>query len=352
MLKGIDVSSWNGNPFNPNTELAYKSSDFLIAKTTQGTGYVNPHAEYAIGRARADRKLFGFYHYAGGGDPRAEADYFVKQSKGYFGQGIPVLDWEGEQNAAWGSTTWCRAFVDRVHELTGVWCMIYTGLDGCRHAANCAGDCALWFAGYPINADSWTVPSFIYTIPAPWRGWTIWQFTSGGGVDRNVAELDAAGWLRIAGAEEQGKAKAVQLYQANGTDAQKWHPEWNKDGTVTLVSKSCGLALDCEGGKTSNGTLLQAYPKNGTDAQKFDVVQVKGGYVPKEAAPFELVPKTANGQRVDCRNGGTSDGTRIQLYKSNNTNAQRWAIIDDGSGYWTLVNVKSGKALDVKGGGR
>ena len=64
-MKGIDVSSHNGWPFNNVTETAYQASDFLIAKVTQGTGYINPYGDRAIQRAIADGKPFGFYHYAG-----------------------------------------------------------------------------------------------------------------------------------------------------------------------------------------------------------------------------------------------------------------------------------------------
>lgn len=198
-LKGIDVSYWNGKPFNNVTEAAYGQSDFVIAKATQGTSYVNPYCDYAVQRAIKDGKLWGFYHYASGGDPVAEADYFYKNTKDYFKKGIPCLDWEAEQNSKWGNTAWCRKFVERIHELTGVWCMIYVQASAVWQCASCATDCALWVAGYPTNAASWAVPSFPYSTGA-WSNYTLWQFTSGGGVDRNTSKLDKAGWLKIAGA--------------------------------------------------------------------------------------------------------------------------------------------------------
>ena len=148
-MRGIDVSSWNGQPFNAATEAAYNGSDFVIAKATQGTSYINPACDYAIQRAIKDGKLWGFYHYAGGGDPVAEADFFIKNTQNYFKHGIPCLDWEAEQNGKWGSTTWCRAFANRIHERTGVWPMIYVQASAVWQAANCANDCALWVAGYP-----------------------------------------------------------------------------------------------------------------------------------------------------------------------------------------------------------
>lgn len=201
MLKGIDVASYQGNPFNQVAETAYNESDFVIAKTTQGTTYVNrTNGDYAIQRAKRDGKLFGFYHYATGADPVAEADFFYNNSKNYFNDGIPCLDWESGSNKSWGNTTWARRFVDRIHQLSGVWCMIYVQASAISQVANCANDCALWVAGYPDLRTNWSMPTFRYNV-APWSTWTVWQYTSGGGIDRNFAQLDREGWLRIAQAQ-------------------------------------------------------------------------------------------------------------------------------------------------------
>ena len=148
------------------------------------------------------------------------------------------------------------------------------------------------------------------------------------------------------------KERKVWQYAANMTDAQKWLPKWNKDGSVTLISKACNLALDVQGGSKSSGALVQAYPQNGTDAQKWKLVQVKGKYNPAGVAPFEIVPVLNDKLRLDVKGGSLADKVDVQIYKANSTNAQRWAILDDGNGYWVLVNVNSGKTLDVKGGGK
>lgn len=149
-----------------------------------------------------------------------------------------------------------------------------------------------------------------------------------------------------------GKERTVWQYAANCTDAQKWHPEWNKDGSCVLVNKASGLALDVKGASDKSGTIVQAYPKNGTKAQSWKLVQVKGKYNPASIAPFEIVPMVNEKLRLDVKGASTKDKAAVQTYTSNNTNAQRWIVIDDGSGWWVLVNVNSNKALDAKGGGR
>ena len=220
MLKGIDVSShdgWSNGRFGKqNTETAYGESDFVIAKATQGTGYVNKYCDPAIKRAKRDGKLWGFYHYAGGNDPVAEANFFYNNCKNYFGEGIPCLDWESTQNASWGSTTWCRRFVDRIYELTGVWCMIYIQASAVNQAANCANDCALWIAGYPDNRNSWDMPTFRYGTGA-WQTWTLWQYTSSGELtDRNVSTIGRDEWVAIAKGENAMNANDVWSFDNNG----------------------------------------------------------------------------------------------------------------------------------------
>jgi hypothetical protein len=206
MLKGIDVSSndgWSGGKFGrSNTESAYAGSDFVIVKLTQGTGYVNPPYAKMLARAEKDGKLIGCYHYADGGSAVAEARFFVKHAQPYLGRALLVLDFESIQNRAWGDYGWCRRFVDEVHRLTGVWCAIYIQASSRGKAASCADVCPLWLAGYPDYRNSWQIPTFRYGT-SPWETWTLWQYTSGGGTDRDVAQLDRDGWLRIAGSAEQ-----------------------------------------------------------------------------------------------------------------------------------------------------
>lgn len=192
-LRVIDVFSGSGTDMIANTD-----ADGVIIKATQGTGYVNPLCNAQWDSAKGNGKLLGLYHYAGGDDPVAEANYFIDNIANYVGQGVLVLDWEKYQNAAWGSTTWARSFVDQVHARTGVWPLVYTGTDGLAQIGNTSKDCGLWFAGYPLENNDWNVPDFIYNT-APWPYYTGWQFTSGkGAMDRSVFDLDANSWAAIA----------------------------------------------------------------------------------------------------------------------------------------------------------
>lgn len=198
-MLGIDVSSHDRWPFKPNTEGAYRESDFLIAKATEGTGYVNPHFARAMGRAEADGKLLGFYHYASGGDPVAEAGHMLSVASPWVGKAVPCLDWEEGGNGSWGDASWCRRFCEAVHDRTGVWPMVYVQASAIWQAASCHPECPLWVAGYPDLRNSFDVPRFRYGT-GPWDGYAVWQFSSSGGqTDRDVSGLSRDEWRAMCG---------------------------------------------------------------------------------------------------------------------------------------------------------
>ena len=172
----------------------------VIVKATQGTSYVNPRCNHQYELAGQLGKLRGLYHYAGGGNPEAEAQYFINNIKNYVGKAVLILDWESYQNASWGNTSWARRFVDEVHRLTGVWCLIYVQESALWQVANCAKDCGVWVAKYAsMNWNSWTLPDMSVSSGA-FACLTGWQFT-GGDMDRSIFYLDANAWNKIASPE-------------------------------------------------------------------------------------------------------------------------------------------------------
>jgi len=197
MLKGIDISHWQAN-----LDIASTGAQFVICKATQGTTFVDPSCDrhYQIAK-RLGLKL-GVYHYASGGDPIAEADFFVRNIKGYIGEAILILDWEKNQNGRYHEhASWCLKFLNRVKELTGVKPLVYMSASVIKVAdwsSVVNGDYGLWVAGYPDNRDSWDLPQFIWDV-SPWKFYAIWQYTSSGGrLDRDVFMGDATAWDKYA----------------------------------------------------------------------------------------------------------------------------------------------------------
>ena len=198
-MKGIDISHHNGKPLNTASETAFKEADFVFVKATQWMSAYKyeSYFPWAIEKALNAGKLVGAYHYATGLTAKKEAEYFVSVVKPYLGKIVLALDWEKIDNSSWGSKTWCKAFCDRVYELTGIYPFLYTGMDGCKANANIANVAPLWFAGYPDLRTTWTVPAFPtrYSI-GDWKKYSIWQYTSGGGVDRNTTSLTKSDWQK------------------------------------------------------------------------------------------------------------------------------------------------------------
>lgn len=200
-LYGTDQSNWQAN--------SILEGDFGIFKATEGTGYVDPSCDAKYQNHKKAGKLLGVYHFARPDlcDAVKEAEFFVKNIKGYIGEAILVLDWE-KGNLA--DTAYAKRWLDRVYELTGVRPLLYASASAINayNWSAVAKDYGLWIAGYPnkynvANPPRPTTANMPYKIGA-WKFWAIWQYTSSAGtLDRNIANMDATAWHKYAGAKEQ-----------------------------------------------------------------------------------------------------------------------------------------------------
>ena len=198
-LQGIDVASWQ-----QSLDLRQISYDFVVVKATEGTGYINPYCDAHVQQAIEMGKLFGVYHYANGGDPIAESNFFLQNIQGYIRKGILVLDFEGESNAAWNvyPNEWIKAWCDNVYNQTGVKPLVYIQASALNKVAG-IGDYGLWVAEY---ADS--EPT--YYQDTPWNegayACAMRQYAGGngrvygydGGVDLDKFYGDAEAWMKYA----------------------------------------------------------------------------------------------------------------------------------------------------------
>lgn len=198
-LNGIDVSNWQAG-----IDLAAVPADFVIMKATQGTNYISPDCDRQYQQAKKAGRLLGVYHYVAGGNAQAEADYFVDNIKGYIGEAILVLDWEQEQNHAWGNYEYLKQVARRVQARTGVIPIIYTmasiynGISSVARELN-AG---LWIAQYADNnptgyqAHPWNEGAYACAI----RQYTSAGRLAGynGNLDLNIAYMDRNAWMKYA----------------------------------------------------------------------------------------------------------------------------------------------------------
>lgn len=233
MLRVVDVASHQGNIVTGGLDC-----DAVICKATEGTGYVNPFCDEQYQSAKAAGKLLGVYHYASGGNPEAEAEFFINNVRGYLHEAILVLDWESGDNAAWGDSSWVARFCAHIVALTGINPMIYVQ----RSAANqCTGlgDYGIWLAEYPDYAvRGWGD----YVEPNYSGDYAMHQFTSSGNIAGYAGPLDLSlffgdenAWKAYAGATGQS-VPAPQLQAQAQAQVQTYEqPVAQTDGTTYIV---------------------------------------------------------------------------------------------------------------------
>ena len=197
-MQGIDISGWQAG-----IDLSKVPCDFVIAKATQGVTFVSDSCDTQIQQAISLGKPFGFYHYVDGSGVTSEADFFIDHCAGYFGKGIPCIDWESAQNGAWGNTDYLRQLVQRVIDRTGVKPLIYASEGSFPWDVAQALDCGAWVAQYADNAETGYQD-------APWNEETyscaIRQYSShgrldgySGFLDLDKAYMDADAWAKYVG---------------------------------------------------------------------------------------------------------------------------------------------------------
>lgn len=139
----------------------------------------------------------------------------------------------------------------------------------------------------------------------------------------------------------------VQQYSRNNSQAQRWFIRDSGAGYY-LQSALGNWVLDLSGGNTANGAAIRLYTPNGTASQLF---VVSSSDVNIATGVSMIITSVANKKLVtDVTSASTANGARVQLYSSNNTNAQKYRFESIGNGTYKIVNVNSGKVLDVAGG--
>lgn len=200
----------------------------------------------------------------------------------------------------------------------------------------------------------------------------------------------------------------VQLYLRNGTQAQAFRVSHDSQGFVTFTNINSGKVIDLDGAITKNGRNIHQYASNGTRAQKWIVQQSGSGYSIISAIDTSFALDIKNGSvysgsniqlyksnntaaqqwtfnkyvterercdsyasqnkdrmadgvyyiknqnvgfALDVADGSLYGGANVQLYSLNKTNAQKWKITHDSTGYVSFQNVGSGMYLTASGSG-
>ena len=140
----------------------------------------------------------------------------------------------------------------------------------------------------------------------------------------------------------------VRMWKPNDTFAQKFLLAYDSEnGYYTITSACSGLALDVAGGKVAAGTNVQQWRPNGTNAQKWTIVETSPG-------SRVYVVYVAGGCALEVAGGSSAVGANIQINAPSGTAAQQFIFTPSElvvEGVYTIESVSaSPKVVDVVSG--
>lgn len=278
-MQGVDISNWQCG-----IDTYSLQADFVIVGMTWGTGGFD-NSCLADGRnidgrrqlqgALDSGKSIGVYHYAMGGNPENEADFFVETVADYVGTAMLVLDWEPQDNPAFGNLEWPRRWAKRVKERTGVNPVVYVMDSAYWQVQDMPerDDVGLWIAQYASNESTGYQE-------VPWnlgvRNEVMRQYTSSGYVggyagrlDLDVFRGDKEAWAKYANpnsayvennenhVEAVTCATACVTVQSGDTVSAYWADWWNvtvPSGNPSLIYPGDVICHNNGGAAMSNTT--------------------------------------------------------------------------------------------------
>ncbi len=186
-VRGVDVSYYQGHV--DWTKVKAHGIDFAIARSADGSGYVDPQFAANWPGMKAAGVIRGTYQFfRAGEDPIAQADLMIKQINAHGGLHAgdlpPMLDVEVQDGVS-DATLRSRAltWLKHVETAFGRTPMIYTApgfWDGLGADAT--------FAKYTLVVANWGVSC--PTMPDSWTHWKFWQDADNGSVPGISGHVD------------------------------------------------------------------------------------------------------------------------------------------------------------------
>ena len=125
--------------------------------------------------------------------------------------------------------------------------------------------------------------------------------------------LDIADFSKINGAR-------LQIWEKFSLgDNQKFQIKSSEDGSYTIEAVHSGKVLDVAGAGKNNGTKVQQYTNNGTDAQKWKIEENEDG-------TYSIISK-CNDLYLDIPQETAKNGVKLQVYEKKKTQSQKFKFI-------------------------
>lgn len=116
-----------------------------------------------------------------------------------------------------------------------------------------------------------------------------------------------------------------------------------EDGMYKVVSSIDNeYVWDIANAATEDGGNLQLYTSNNSDAQKFTFTYLSDGYY--------FITNVNSSKAIECSGEGAASSVNIQQSSFKNTDVQCWKLTSTGDDYYTLTCKANGLAADAAGG--
>lgn len=124
--------------------------------------------------------------------------------------------------------------------------------------------------------------------------------------------------LDISGGSTENGGNA-QIWSVNDSDAQTFRFTSTDSGYYTIAAKCSGLVLDVFQGASSSGTNVAQYNYGGGTNQQWMLNDAGNGY-------YEIIPRMSNSICLDVSGADSAEGTNVQIWERNQTDAQKWKL--------------------------
>lgn len=155
--------------------------------------------------------------------------------------------------------------------------------------------------------------------------------------------------LNLYGKEYKGSPNILQHQFTEGDDASEWILRNAGAGNFYIINK-CGRFADVSNGVFVDGTNINGWTGNSSDAQKFKFVAVDGGQSLYDGI-YQIRNSSNRNLVLDVDQASTDNSANVKLSKANGGDSQKWRISYLGDGYYSIVAVHSDKALDMQNAG-
>ncbi len=164
-------------------------------------------------------------------------------------------------------------------------------------------------------------------------------------------KITVVGSGKVLEARGRTEGSSVQQYDYRDISSQKWIIK-KEDGYYSIISKLSGLYLDVRSGNIENGTKLDIYGGNGTEAQKFifENATLKANREIPDGI-YKIATKLNSNMVLDVNGGSYSNGANVQIWSNDNVQQKKFEITyhAENNGYYEIKSVNSGKVLDIAG---